>query len=283
MGGIFDKDPARNPWAGANLVYAGYCSSDALVGDASAASNNFSWPFRGQRILQSLFATLAEGVSVANTTVVHFANHTHADHNTYTTYTLTAQDKVLFAGCSAGARGAMMSADYVQSMLPPGSPPVLAFFDSPLWVDVQPNEANIVPLENQTAAIYGLINATSRIPADCAAAYPGDEAWKCLYGQYRLPFVRTPYVLSASQFDKFQLSYNEGGTPPYTGANLSYADAFQQVVRSVVLSLPVESTQPRSAVYSSACYKHCTSTLAWVRVCPARAQLASLSERQLTD
>lgn len=29
MSGIFDSDPERSPFAGANLVYAGYCSSDA--------------------------------------------------------------------------------------------------------------------------------------------------------------------------------------------------------------------------------------------------------------
>jgi len=180
------------------------------VGDASAESNSFNWPFRGQRVLEALFATLATGVAVANTTVVHFSNHTHADENTYTYFQLTAQDKVLFAGCSAGARGAMMSADYVQPMLPPGSPPVLAFFDSPLWVDIQPASAEIVSLENQTQTIYGLINASARIPPSCSAAYPGDEEWRCLYGQYRLPFVTTPYLLSASQFDKCAV---RGGRP----------------------------------------------------------------------
>jgi hypothetical protein len=74
--------------------------------------------------------------------------------------------------------------------------------------------------------------------------------------------VTTPYLLSASQFDKYQLPYNEGGMPPYVGSNASYASAFQDAVRDVVLSLPT-AAQPRSAVYSSACFKHCTSTLAW--------------------
>ena len=29
MGGIFDSDAQRNPWAGSNMVYSAYCSSDA--------------------------------------------------------------------------------------------------------------------------------------------------------------------------------------------------------------------------------------------------------------
>jgi hypothetical protein len=39
-----------------------------------------------------------------------------------------------------------------------------------------------MPLENETMAIYNLVNATARIPAACAATYPGEEGWKCLYG-----------------------------------------------------------------------------------------------------
>ena len=30
-GGIFSTDPSQNPWAGANMVYIGYCSSDAWM------------------------------------------------------------------------------------------------------------------------------------------------------------------------------------------------------------------------------------------------------------
>ena len=227
--------------------------------------------------MEAVFEYLAKGVAVTTTTVVHNSPRTHIDETNVTTYTLTAADKVLFSGCSAGSRGAMFTLDYVQAMLPPGSPPVVGFLDSPLWVDVQPLEDSIVPLEEQTQLIFAMINASARIPAACAAAYPGDEGWKCLYGQYRLPFVETPYLMSASQFDKYQLPYNEGGNPPYVGANLSYANAFQTAVRSVVLDLPTAS-QPRSAVYSSACFKHCTSTLAWGSFWGVRVDGVSLKD-----
>jgi hypothetical protein len=79
-----------------------------------------------------------------------------------------------------------------------------------------------------------------------------------------VPFTRTPYLISASQFDLFQLPYNEGALPPphglYTGAALSYANAFQRGVRAVVLDLPT-ATQAGSAVYSSACFKHCVTMI----------------------
>ena len=264
MGGIFDKDPKRNPFAGANLVYVGYCSSDAWVGNVGAGPDTFGWHFRGQRIIEATFQMLARGVGVINKYTQRSPSGQKLYLSNTTTYRLTASDKVLFGGCSAGSRGAMFTVDYVQPMLPPGSPPVLAFFDSPMWVDVEPvtgADGSIISLEYQTQQIYALVNATARLGDACAAAYPG-EGWKCLYGQYRLPFVETPYLVSASQFDKYQLPYNEGGMPPYNPSQLEYAASFQDAVRTVMLNLPT-SSQPRSAVFSSACFKHCTSSLAW--------------------
>ena len=207
---------------------------------------------------------LARGVGVINKYTERSPSGQKLYLSNTTTYRLTSADRVLFGGCSAGSRGAMFTVDYVQPMLPPGSPPVLAFFDSPVWVDVEPitgPDGSIVSLEYQTQQIYNLVNATARLGDACAAAYAGEE-WKCLYGQYRLPFVETPYLVSASQFDKYQLPYNEGGMPPYSASQLAYAANFQDAVRTVMLNLPT-SSQPKSAVFSSACFKHCTSSLAW--------------------
>ncbi len=261
LAGIFDRNPKRNPWAGAHLVYLPYCSSDAWVGDAGQESNSWGFVFRGQRIIAAALAQLQDGVPVSTTTLTHYPNHTHSTVTTTVTYALAPTDRLLFGGCSAGARGAMFTLDYVQSMLAPGAPPVMGFLDSPLWVDVAPLEANsTISLESETQAVFALVNASARLGDACAAAYPGAEGWKCLYGQYRIPYVATPYLLSASQFDRFQLPYNEGSWPPYEGGNLTYANGFQAAVRSVALNLPT-AAQPRSAVYSSACFKHCTSTL----------------------
>ena len=48
-------------------------------------------------------------------------------------------------------------------------------------------------------------------------------------------------------------------------------------MRNVTLNLPT-AQQPRSAVYSSACYKHCTSTLAFGAYWGVRVDGISLSE-----
>lgn len=40
---------------------------------------------------------------------------------------------------------------------------------------------------------FALMNAAAVVPANspaCAAAYPGAEMWKCLFGSYALPYVQ---------------------------------------------------------------------------------------------
>jgi hypothetical protein len=50
------------------------------------------------------------------------------------------------------------------------------------------------------------------ISNECFAVYPSDP-WKCQMGQYRMPFVKTPFFLVASQFDSYQLMHLTGSTP----------------------------------------------------------------------
>ena len=239
MGGIFDSDPRRNPWAGANLFYLSYCSSDAWVGNASPASNAFGWYFRGQAIIAAALAQMA------------------SDHG----FGSSPGHRLLFGGCSAGARGAMFNLDYVQSMVPAGVE-VQGLLDSPMWVDMPPLHAGIMPLQNETQGVFALVNATGRLGDACVKAYPGAEGWKCLYGEYRAPFLTTPFALSASQFDKYQLPYDEGTSPPYGPGSeqLAFADSFQGTVRGIMAKLPT-AAQGGSIVFSSACFKHCTSDI----------------------
>ena len=215
----------------------GYCSSDAYVGNSGFNANPVGWSFRGQRIVTAVIERLIADYALGNT---------------------TEPTKMLLAGCSAGARGAMYNLDYVGSILPP-SVQLRGFFDSALWTDIEPYEADVLPLVNQTEQAFTLLNATARVGTACGAIYPGVDAWKCLMGQWRLPSLKTTWLSSDSQFDSMLLPYDIGAGPPYTGAALTYANMFQRSVRSTLMQLPA-STQGGSAVFSSACYAHCTSS-----------------------
>ncbi len=244
LGGIMDENPRKSPWYGANKFYVGYCSSDAWVGDEQKGPDTFGLAFRGQRIISATLKVVVTKFGLGS----------------------TPGQRLLFAGCSAGSRGAMFTIDYVPGMLrdlgvPEGYVQLQGLFDSPMWVDVDPItgvNGPIVPLQEQTQAILALVNATGRLGPTCMAAFQPADWWKCLYGQYRLPFVQTPYALNAAQFDKFQLPYNEGGDPPYDAMGLAYAAGFQTAVRSALAPVPT-TAQPGSAVFSAACFHHCVT------------------------
>ena len=261
MGGAFERNTARNPLGNINVAYAPYCSSDAWVGDIGASDATFGYQFRGQRIFAAAVrAVVAEGLGESAKAAAQQQ---------------LPPPTLIIGGCSAGSRGAMMNLDYVQGILQdagvaPDGVTVVGMLDSPLWVDVQPFDPTVVSLQAQTQAIFGVINATARLGDACAAQYTGDEAWRCLFGEYRLPTLQTRFLVSASQDDRFQLSWNMAGnaslgyTPAkWEPAQLQYADAFAASMAGVISSLPTAAQAAAgSMVFSTACFHHCTSETA---------------------
>lgn len=161
LSGIFDDDIKRNPMAEAHKVYIGYCSSDAWSGDADPSPYTFDFAFKGQRIIEGTLSTIALQAG--------FGSLPHT--------------RLLFGGCSAGARGAMFNLDYVAAMVPEGVS-VMGFLDSSMWVDLDPISGNsAVPLVNETVAVLQLANSTGRLGPLCVEAYPDPhDQWHCLFG-----------------------------------------------------------------------------------------------------
>ena len=92
----------------------------------------------------------------------------------------------------------MFSLDYLPQLLPANTT-LRGLFDSSLWLDLAAPDNKEVSLQEQTQGVLALVNASGRVSAACAAAYPGNETWRCLYGQYSLPFARTPYFMNQAQ------------------------------------------------------------------------------------
>jgi hypothetical protein len=181
VGGVFDDDPYRNPLAGANLAYVGYCTSDAYAGDTGATSETAGLAFRGGHTVQAILTSLA---------------HIHGLGTTGT------PEQVILAGCAAGGRGVLYNIDFAGQYVA-RSVTVRALIDSAVWLDVPPlSGASGMTLQEETAQMLAFTNASGRLSPGCAAQYTGDDAWRCLYGQYRLPFVKVPYFVAQAQFDK---------------------------------------------------------------------------------
>jgi len=245
LGGVFDHDVKRNPFAGVNKVYIQYCSSDAWAGDTDNLVGEVWWRFRGQRILSAVIHTLI------------------------TDFGMDTAKGVVLGGCHEGARGAMYNSQNVQNMLP-STVDLRVVVDSGFELDVVPYDGAANPLvltddvQNQTASAYQFLNGTGVVgDTPCGATYDLSTPWKCLFPPYRMPLMGgTPrYMSIMSQFDAWQLPQAAGVPPPYTANDtelFAYVNAFQRGVRSFALQLPT-SGQGGSAIYSSACYSTCTT------------------------
>lgn len=246
--GIFEA--TSSPFAHAHIAYVRTCSNDAFLGDSSPTENDKSlrWHFRGKRIIDAVFADLRKSTNLGD----------------------RSEDRVVYGGCSAGARGALMSLDYVASTLA-GRAKVFGLFDSPLWVPILPLGPSVVSFEHQTRKATALFNNSAFINEDCGRAYPGSLRWKCLFPAFRLPFVRTPYLLSHSQYDKFAINWNlrRFWWLPKDKLNQTVRDFAEQYRRLVINYLPSPTLNSGTTVFSSACYYHCTTMFQfvhWVRV-----------------
>jgi hypothetical protein len=212
--GIMDKDSSKTPLWGANKAYLGYCSSDGYMGDAPASDETWGYHFRGQRLVQSMFQALIK---------------THGFNNATTVY---------FVGSSAGARGMMVHSDELIPAYVPAGATVIAYLDSPYYLDIEPYSSAFQGFQYQEQQKYKYYNTQAILSADCIAAYPVEEQWKCQYGEYRMPFVKVPYFLVASQYDAYQLEGDTQLQPEqYSASTTEYAESFAAHDRMCLQSL----------------------------------------------
>lgn len=222
----------------ANKVFVHYCTSDGHMGDGAA----FGWQFRGSVVVQAILKDLVARRGLGS-----------GDQ----------RQKLIFGGGSAGARGAMVHLDYVEEMLGEASKNVdiMGFLDSPLYIDVPPFAGSFPGFAFENQQVYRFANI-SHLGSGCEAQYDEMSRWKCIFGEYRMPFIRTPYLLVASQFDSFQLGRNGVHGAPSSDTEWKYAEAFRDRTLTVLKSLranwPKDATQ-QNAVFSWSCYSHCMS------------------------
>lgn len=247
--GIFDTK--RSPLLGAHCAFVKSCSNDAFMGDRAPAANvtmlppeqqnpGNRWYFRGRRIVEAVFEDLRK----------------------YTGLGATPDDRVVYGGCSAGARGAMVSLDHVAASFV-GKAKTVGLLDSGFWVPVQPPDPRLwKSFEFQQRSALEMANATPFLSQPCERVFPGQERWKCLNAAFRLPFVRTPYFLSHSQYDVFGISMNLfGHFMPGVQLNQTQLNFAEDYRAAVLKYLPFPANGSRTVVFSPACYIHCMNTV----------------------
>jgi len=214
---------------GANKAFIRYCTSDAHMADATA----FGMQFRGARVVRAVIDDLVRrGLGEKG------LRHT-----------------LVFAGGSAGARGALIHLDWVHDMFGPDTAAkvrVVGLLDSPLWLDMQPLEPNTESLMDTMKSFFAYGNVSHL--GECGERYNSSLRWHCIFPQYRLKYVRTEYLIIANSFDAFQLGRNAAihshGTAPQEKED--YALEFANKTLEMLNSLK----SPQHAVYSTACLLH---------------------------
>lgn len=169
---------------------------------------------------------------------------------------------------------------------------MVGFLDSPAWVNVAPftaDQKNSFPgFEDVTKAVFENTNEyvtkavfenadqkksfpgfayvtkavfentnVTHLGPECAATYDKADHWKCIFGEYRLGTIKTPYLLIASQFDQYQLG-NNVGHKPHTDQEKEYSEDFAKKTRALTHKLQA-SPSVQSSTLSWACYNHCVS------------------------
>lgn len=228
--GMFDAKPRHSPFYMANQVYVPYCSSDGWMGDGKF----HDWEFRGARVARAVIKDLLEkGLSKGSTLV--------------------------FGGGSAGGRGAMVLLDEIADSLPGVF--VRGFLDSPFYIDIESYSPKFKGFQMQHIGVLNNFNASSVVSSKCKEKYAGAESWKCLFGQYRMPFVTTPSLMMASQLDAWQLSHLVHGysgiesNPTFTAEELKFIQKFADMTHAQIKML--RNLVPAStSLYSAACYNH---------------------------
>lgn len=240
--GIFD-DSGRSPLQDTNVAYVRTCSNDAFMGDTgpqpgAASQPGHGWHFRGRQIIEATFADLRKKTGLGD----------------------RVGDRVIYGGCSSGARGAMVSLDYVATSLA-GLADVVGLLDSAIWLPIRPRAKTLVSFGEQTRMFLALANATTFLDEACVRRYPSAQSYKCLEGAFRLPFVRAPFFLIHSQYDLFGISMNVFGrflpSAHLNEEEQHYAEYYRS---QVVKYLPTPMMGSGTTVFSPACYSHCTIT-----------------------
>ena len=232
--GLFDATDPR--FAEANLVYVGYCSSDAYAGNGTVSDFGFS--FAGRAIVRAVFDDLMAEQGLG----------------------AKAGTQVMYGGCSAGARGALFNADDVSAQLTAALGAKLtrfgALLDSMFYVEIEPFDASLPSLMYITEQATLMTGAVSRMMPACAAAYPAAaDAWKCFFGSYALPYLQSDYLMNSFLYDSYQLDKN-GATGTPKGKQVAYDEDFRNLTQTFA---HLDVTGAGNAAVLPACHKHCNT------------------------
>uniref|UniRef100_A0A7S3WKS8 Apple domain-containing protein n=2 Tax=Emiliania huxleyi TaxID=2903 RepID=A0A7S3WKS8_EMIHU len=230
-GGIFDSAL----FAGATQVYLPYCSSDAWMSEMGFHANFSKW-FRGRAIRDAAVDELvAAGL-------------------------LGSAHRLVFAGVSAGGRGAMATIDSLGERLASlGMPPPFGVLDGVAYQDVPPLNS-WTPLAEQCERVWRALQVEP--PAHCTAQFPAREAWKCIMGTYALPRLASEFLAVTFLYDSYQLGNLGYMYGQVTAVDFAYAEWFRMLNEKTNADVYAAG----NSAFGPACYEHGAGGDTWFSI-----------------
>ena len=176
--GPLSSSAAVNPdFFQAHHVHVKYCDGASFSGDTTlhhllpgTSSRPRLLHFRGRRILDEVIRTLIKAHGLG----------------------AVAGTEVLLTGCSAGGLATILAADRVLALLPSTVTKFKAAPGSGFFLDERSALTATHVYASQMRRLVDLQNLSASLSAECRAAQPEGEAWRCVLAQHAAPFVRSP-------------------------------------------------------------------------------------------
>ena len=234
----FDKN-YLGPWGLFNNViekadsfYFPYCTSDSWSGNVS--STNLGYSFNGAKLLRNIFQNKLN-------------------------FSRSLDQRVLFAGGSAGAEGLYPHVDWLDQHLKQNyarSFELVPIFDSGFFLDNKPFKQGdcrtLGTCTEQGGLIRGVPLWHSVVDESCSKKYFGKNLWKCMLGAYAADEIQNSrFVLIQFLFDLAQLGHDGIYHEPSTAAEKKYAALNAKNVTAQLLKVHRAAT-----IFSPSCYQH---------------------------
>ncbi|WCJ36663.1 Pectinacetylesterase family protein [Euphorbia peplus] len=242
--GILSNDANFNPdfynW---NRVKLRYCDGASFAGDATFVNGTSVLHFKGQRIWDAMIQDLLpKGLGQAR--------------------------KALLSGCSAGGLSAFLHCDNFASKLPKNAS-VKCLSDAGFFMDEKDISLNRTQ-RSFFANLVTLQGVEKNLNSKCRRFFSDPKL--CIFPQYLLRFIQTPFFILNTAYDVFQL--NHILVPPSAdlrgtwrrckldtaNCNETQIDILQGFRRDMLVALRQFFKRARhGGMYINSCFAHCQS------------------------
>lgn len=230
-GGLFSYNSKENPLAyNWNKVFVPYCDGASFSGsvDTPVTSNktNDQIYFRGKDIMDAVYDTLLAK------------------------YQMNEANDVIITGSSAGGLTSILHADHIADKIREKNhknPNIAAIPDAGYFMDYPSIDGEYkLADEFSFKDMYKFQNiaaSSSSALAACRDTYDNkNTAFKCLFPQYIMPFIRTPIFFTQSFADSYQFPNVMGMDPHASGSDVvKYVDKFRSTMLHSMSNGPRET------------------------------------------